>query len=203
MTGSVNRQYEAIIVSQLDTKRGFCLVPSLIVFNKVGSARNVIMPTVFLYSFKLLSMERHCDSKSLPQNATHKPSCSSFPGLARPGARYHSTVATSFTGPIRETGELWLLTSLNPMIPNASSLASIVKYATDGDAVIPFPPACIDQDMKHMGSLESTKDAFLGTLQTSQVLHISMNTQLTYEPIVLQHFPPDGKIFSQGICLLT
>lgn len=39
----------------------------------------------------------------------------------------------------QETGELQLLTSLNPMIPNASSLASIVKYATDGDTVIPFP----------------------------------------------------------------
>ena len=50
---------------------------------------------------------------------------------------------------------------------------------------------------------KSCSTSFLGTLQTSQVLHISMNTQLTYEPIVLQHFPPDGKIFSQGICLLT
>ena len=35
-------------------------------------------------------------------------------------------------------------------------------------------------------TLESTKDAsFLSALQTSQVLHISMNVQLTYEPIVL------------------
>ena len=47
--------------------------------------------------------------------------------------------------------------------------------------------------MKHMGSLENKKDAyiaesnssFLSALQTSQVLHILMNTQLTYEPIVL------------------
>ena len=32
-------------------------------------------------------------------------------------------------------------------------------------------------------------------LQTSQVLHISMNAQLTYEPNVLQHFRPDGIFF--------
>ena len=53
------------------------------------------------------------------------------------------------------------------------------------------------QDMKQAGSLESMKDAwvawgvaksnssFLSALQTSQVLHISMNVQLMYEPIVL------------------
>ena len=59
-------------------------------------------------------------------------------------------------------------------------------------------PACVHRDMKHAGSLESTKDAFrvargvdesnssfLSALQTSQVLHISMNAQLTHEPIVL------------------
>ena len=51
--------------------------------------------------------------------------------------------------------------------------------------------------MKHTGSLESTKDAwvsqgvaesnssFLSALQTSQVLHISMNAQLMYETIIL------------------
>ena len=45
--------------------------------------------------------------------------------------------------------------------------------------------------MKHAGGLEGTKGAqesnssFLSALQTSQVLHISMNAQLTYEPIVL------------------
>ena len=33
-------------------------------------------------------------------------------------------------------------------------------------------------------------------LQTSRVLHISMNAQLTYEPIVLQHFQPNGIFFS-------
>lgn len=49
----------------------------------------------------------------------------------------------------QETGELWLLTSLNPMIPNASSLASIVKYATDGDAIIPFPPG-IDRSTENV-----------------------------------------------------
>ena len=37
--------------------------------------------------------------------------------------------------------------------------------------------------------------SFLSALQTSQVLHISMNAQLTYEPIVLKHFQPDGKFF--------
>ena len=30
---------------------------------------------------------------------------------------------------------------------------------------------------------------------TSQVLHILMNAQLTYEPIVLSHFQPKGKFF--------
>ena len=34
--------------------------------------------------------------------------------------------------------------------------------------------------------------SFLSALQTSQVLHISMNAQLTYEPIVLLHFQPNG-----------
>ena len=63
--------------------------------------------------------------------------------------------------------------------------------------------AVLHRDMKHMGSLESMKFgehercvrvargiaksnfSFLSALQTSQVLHISMNTQLMYEPIVL------------------
>ena len=30
-----------------------------------------------------------------------------------------------------------------------------------------------------------------------------MNAQLMHEPIVLEHFQPDGNFFSQGICLLT
>ena len=47
--------------------------------------------------------------------------------------------------------------------------------------------------MKHLGSLEITQEArrireqllrIFRALQTSQVLHISMNAQLTYEPIV-------------------
>ena len=33
---------------------------------------------------------------------------------------------------------------------------------------------------------------------TSQVLHISMNAPLTYEPIVLEHFQPDGIFFLEG-----
>ena len=37
--------------------------------------------------------------------------------------------------------------------------------------------------------------SFLNVLQTSQVLNISMNAPLTYEPIVLQHFQPDGNFF--------
>ena len=58
--------------------------------------------------------------------------------------------------------------------------------------------ACVHRDMKHAGSLESSKDpvrvaqdvaesnsSFLSALQTSQVLHISMNAQLSHEPIVL------------------
>ena len=40
-----------------------------------------------------------------------------------------------------------------------------------------------------------SNSSFLSALQTSQVLHILMNTQLTYEPIVLKHFKPDGKFF--------
>ena len=41
-----------------------------------------------------------------------------------------------------------------------------------------------------------SNSSFLSALQTSQVLHISMNTQLTYEPIVLQHFQPEENFFS-------
>ena len=37
--------------------------------------------------------------------------------------------------------------------------------------------------------------SFLSALQTSQVLHISMNAKLTYEPTVLEHFQPDEKFF--------
>ena len=40
-----------------------------------------------------------------------------------------------------------------------------------------------------------SNSSFLGALQTSCVLHISMNAPMTYEPIVLQHFQPDGKFF--------
>ena len=70
--------------------------------------------------------------------------------------------------------------------------------------------------MKHARSLESTKrcvrvargvaesnSSFLSALQTSQVLHISMNAQLTHEPIVLQHFQCGSLNVFQGICLLT
>ena len=41
-----------------------------------------------------------------------------------------------------------------------------------------------------------SNSSFSSAFQTSQVLHISMNAQLTYEPIVLQHFQHDGKFFS-------
>ena len=44
--------------------------------------------------------------------------------------------------------------------------------------------------MKHLGSLESTQEARVArgfrALQTSCVLHILMNAQLMYEPIVKQ-----------------
>ena len=40
-----------------------------------------------------------------------------------------------------------------------------------------------------------SNSSFLSAFQTSQVLHISMNTQMTYEPIVLKHFQPNGKFF--------
>ena len=33
--------------------------------------------------------------------------------------------------------------------------------------------------------IAESKSSFLSALQTSQVLHISMNAQMTYEPIVL------------------
>ena len=48
-----------------------------------------------------------------------------------------------------------------------------------------------------------SNSSFLSALQTSQVLHILMNAQLTYESIVLKHFQPKRKFFSWGICLLT
>ena len=40
-----------------------------------------------------------------------------------------------------------------------------------------------------------SNSSFLSALQTSQVLHVSMNAQMTYEPLVLQHFQPDGNFF--------
>ena len=40
-----------------------------------------------------------------------------------------------------------------------------------------------------------SNSSFLSALQTSQVLRISMNAQLTYEPIVLEHFQHNGKLF--------
>ena len=44
----------------------------------------------------------------------------------------------------------------------------------------------------------SSNSSFLSALQTSQVLHISMNAQLMYEPIALYHFQPDGKFVFSG-----
>ena len=59
-------------------------------------------------------------------------------------------------------------------------------------------PTCVHRDMKYVGRLESTKkcarvargvaesnSSSLSAAQTSQVLHMSMNVQLTHEPIVL------------------
>ena len=40
-----------------------------------------------------------------------------------------------------------------------------------------------------------SNSSFLSALHTSQVLHILMNVQMTYEPIVLYHFQPNGKFF--------
>ena len=40
-----------------------------------------------------------------------------------------------------------------------------------------------------------SNSSFLSALQTSQVLHISINAQLTYEPILLKHFQPDENFF--------
>ena len=48
-----------------------------------------------------------------------------------------------------------------------------------------------------------SNSSFLSALQTSQVLHILMNAQLMYEPIVLWHFQPDRKFVFSRICLLT
>ena len=44
-----------------------------------------------------------------------------------------------------------------------------------------------------------SRRSFLSDLQTSQGLHISMNAQMTYEPIVLEHFQPDGNFFSRDL----
>ena len=42
-------------------------------------------------------------------------------------------------------------------------------------------------------SVAESNSTFLSALQTSQVLHISMNAQLTHESIVLSHFQRDLK----------
>ena len=48
-------------------------------------------------------------------------------------------------------------------------------------------------------SCSRCSSSFLSALQTSQVLHISMNAQMnaqiTYEPIVLQHFQQEETFF--------
>ena len=43
--------------------------------------------------------------------------------------------------------------------------------------------------------IAESNSSFLSALQTSLVLHISMNAQLTYESIVLLHFQSNGKFF--------
>ena len=43
--------------------------------------------------------------------------------------------------------------------------------------------------------IAESNSSFLSALQTSLVLHISMNAQLTYESIVLLHFQSQGKLF--------
>ena len=48
------------------------------------------------------------------------------------------------------------------------------------------------------GEHERCVRVFLSPLQTSRVLHISMNAQLTHEPIVIKHFQPDGIFFLEG-----
>ena len=48
--------------------------------------------------------------------------------------------------------------------------------------------AGVHRDMKHAGrarKMRKSNSSFLSALQTSQVVHISRNAQLTYEPIVL------------------
>ena len=44
-----------------------------------------------------------------------------------------------------------------------------------------------------------SRRSFLSDLQTSQGLHISMNARMTYEAIVLEHFQPDGNLFSRDL----
>ena len=51
--------------------------------------------------------------------------------------------------------------------------------------------------------MRKSNSSFLSARQTSQVLHISMNAQLTHEPVVLYHFQRGSLNVSRGICLLT
>ena len=62
-----------------------------------------------------------------------------------------------------------------------------------------LPNRCVRVSLSYALSNSS----FLSALQTSQVLHILMNAQLMYEPIVLWHFQPDRKFVFSRICLLT
>ena len=48
-----------------------------------------------------------------------------------------------------------------------------------------------------------SNSSFLSALQTSRVLHILMNAQLTHEPIIYNIFNLMENFSSQGICLLT
>ena len=51
--------------------------------------------------------------------------------------------------------------------------------------------------------IAESNSSFLSALQTSLVLHISMNAQLTHESILFYYiFNPMENFFSQGICLL-
>ena len=48
--------------------------------------------------------------------------------------------------------------------------------------------------------IAESNSSLLSALPTSQVLHISMDAQLTHESIVLKHFQPNGKfVFSRDV----
>ena len=88
--------------------------------------------------------------------------------------------------------------------PQQSQRRQFCDHTYPPDTLSGYQSYCQNSVISHItiGSYVSVRaesnSSFLSALQTSQVLHISMYAQLTYEPIVLKHFQPEGKFFSRG-----